>query len=91
MRTIIAVLCLVVGMLAGYSMRPVPAHAQASDWLPFNAGETVRLHVTLPESVITCKVTQVRFEFVGCAERESSPPRWVNFRVINEITPFRER
>lgn len=91
MRTIIAAACVVIGMLTGYSLRPAPAQAQSQDWLPFNMGETVRLHVDLPENVIVCKVAQVQHGFMGCAAGAQQSHRWVNLRIIKEITPPRER
>lgn len=91
MRTIIAVVCVVIGILAGYSLRPAPAQAQSLDWIPFTAGETVRLRVDMPPTVIACKVSQVHNGFLGCAAREQQPHRWINLRFIQEITPHRER
>jgi len=93
-RKSFAVLFLAVGALVGYSLRTVPvkAQAQASDWLAFNIGETVRLSADLPQSEITCKVTRVENGFIGCAaddlQRQSA--RWINLRYVKTITP-RER
>jgi hypothetical protein len=84
------VVLLVVGLLAAFSLRMVPATAQApADWVPFNSGETVKLSVDLPEGVIVCKVSQVVNGFVGCArdERLRQSDRWINLRFIKEITP----
>jgi hypothetical protein len=91
MRTILAVLCVMVGALAGHAFRGAPAQAQSGDWLPFNSGQTVRLLTQLPEGVLTCKVTQVQNGFVGCAAGAQYPDRWVNLRFVQEITPQRER
>ena len=92
MRTSLAVLSLAVGVLIGYSLRTVPVNAQqaASDWLPFN-GETVRLSSELPSLGTTCKVTQVRNGFIGCAadnERRQGD-QWVNLRFVTRISPLK--
>jgi hypothetical protein len=79
--------------LVGYSVRAVPVCAQtASDWLPFTAGEALRLDIDLPQGVIICKVTQVQNGFIGCArdEQKQSPERWINLRSVKVISP-RER
>jgi hypothetical protein len=91
MRTIIAVLCLVVGVLVGQVLRPAPTQAQSAGWFAFNIGETVRLSTELPQGVVICKVTQVQNGFVGCAASQQQPDRWVNLRIVKEITPQRER
>ena len=91
MRNSFAVLFLAVGALVGYSLHTVPvkAQAQASDWLAFNIGVTVRLSADLPQSEITCKVTRVENGFIGCAaddlQRQSA--RWINLRYVKVITP----
>jgi hypothetical protein len=90
MRSFFAAVLVVVGFLAAYSLRTVPATAQApGDWVPFNSGETVKLSVDLPEGVIVCKTTQVVNGFLGCArdERLRQSDRWINLRFIKDITP----
>jgi hypothetical protein len=90
MRTFLAVVLVVVGMLVGYSLRTIPVSAQqpTGDWFAFNIGGTVRLSVDLPEGVRTCKVTQVSNGFIGCAsEDQRQSARWINLRFVKEITP----
>ena len=91
MRTFFAVVLVVVGMLVGYSLRTIPVNAQqpAGDWFAFNIGGTVKLSVDLPESVRTCKVTQVSNGFIGCAsdDQQRQSARWINLRFVKEITP----
>ena len=94
MRTLLAAVFGAVLMLVGYSFRAVPASAQtASDWLPFTAGEVLRLEVDLPGGVFNCKVTQVQNGFIGCArdEQQRRSEQWVNLRFVKVITPPRER
>lgn len=92
MRTFLAILSLVAGVLIGYSFRAVPVNAQqaASDWLPFN-GETVRLYTELPESTITCRVTQVLNGFLGCAgdSDRRQGDQWINLRFVKTISPLK--
>ena len=91
MRTFFAVVFVVVGMLVGYSLRTIPVNAQqpTGDWFAFNIGGTVKLSVDLPESVRTCKVTQVSNGFIGCAsdDQQRQSARWINLRFVKEITP----
>ena len=92
MRTFLAVLCIVIAVVVGYSYRGVPVNAQAAaeDWIPFTTGEIVTLHVDLPGSLIVCKVTQVQNGFVGCArdpQKRQSIDQWVNLRFVETITP----
>jgi hypothetical protein len=93
MRALIVVVGLAVLAIVGYSFRAVPVRAQtAGDWLPFTAGEALRLDVDLPQGVLVCKVTQVQNGFIGCArdEQNKTPERWINLRFVKVITP-RER
>ena len=79
--------------LVRYSFRAVPVSAQtAGDRLPFTAGETLRLEVDLPGSVIGCNVTQVQNGFIGCGrdDQQRRPDQWINLRFVKVITP-RER
>jgi len=87
MRTTIAVLCVAIGLLLGASLRPVTAQPQQADWLPFSSGTTVKLFTELPQSTIVCKVQQVTNGFIGCFGSSQQPARWVNLRVVKEITP----
>ena len=57
MRTIIAVLCVAIGMFLGASLRPA-AQPQQEEWLPFRSGATVKLY-RAAQSMIVCKVQQV--------------------------------
>jgi hypothetical protein len=90
-RKSFAVLLLAVGVLVGYSFRtmPVEAQAPAEPWFAFNIGGTVTLSVDLPQGQITCKVTQVRNEFIGCArdDQQRQSDRWINLRFVKVITP----
>ena len=52
MRTILTAVFGAILVLVGYSFRAVPVSAQtAGDWLPFTAGEVLRLEVDLPGGV----------------------------------------
>ena len=94
MRKSFAVLFLGVGVLIGYAVRPVPAGAQA-EFAPFTIGQSVRLTVhDFPSglSMITCRVATAANEFIGCsAEDNRRPPRWINLRYVQEITPVPEQ
>ena len=81
------------GLLIGYGARMVPLTAQSRDaeFLPFTAGQTVRLQVDLPEGGRRCIVTQVLNGFIGCGSGENSTPRWINLRNVQEITPVSDR
>lgn len=92
MRIVLLVLGLAAVLLIAHSFRAVPAIAQApaGDWLPFTAGQTVRLAVDLPGGVVICKVTQVQNGFVGCArdeQRRQPTDQWINLRNVQTITP----
>jgi hypothetical protein len=94
MRTLLAALFGVLLVLVGYSFQAASVIAQVpSDWLPFTAGETVRLEVDLPGGVFNCKVTQVQNGFIGCArdDQQRRSEQWVNLRYVKVITPPRER
>jgi hypothetical protein len=92
MRIVLAALCLAAFLLISHSFRVAPANAQTQpeDWIPFTGGQTVRLIVDLPGSVIVCKVTQVQNGFIGCArdqQRRQSTDEWVNLRFVERIEP----
>jgi len=91
-RKLVAVLLLAVGVLVGYWFHSVPVKAQvpSSDFFAFNIGGSVRLSVDLPESELTCKVTQVANGFVGCArdDQKRQAERWINLRFVKVITPL---
>jgi hypothetical protein len=90
MRKSWSVLILAAGVLIGYSIRSVPALAQAGDFQPFSLGQTVRLTVDgFPAGVttITCGVLAVSNEFIQCAAEGQRPPRAVNLRYVQEIAP----
>ena len=92
MRTLLAAMFAAILVLAGYSFRAAPVSAQtAGDWLPFTAGEVLRLEVDLPGGVFNCKVTQVQNGFIGCARDDQRSEQWVNLRFIKVITPPRQR
>jgi hypothetical protein len=94
MRTFLSAVFAAILVLVGYSFRAGPVSAQAAgDWLPFTAGEVVRLEVDLPGGLIACKVTQVQNGFIGCArdDQQRRPDQWVNLRFVKVITPPRER
>jgi hypothetical protein len=93
MRAFLAVVFVAIVGFVGYSFRAASVNAQtASDWLPFTAGEVLRMEVDLPGGVTVCKVTQVQNGFIGCArdEQQRRPEQWVNLRFVKIITP-RER
>lgn len=90
MRAFLAVVFIAILVLVVYSFRAASVSAQtAGDWLPFTAGEVLRLDVDLPQSVIVCKVTQVQNGFLGCArdEQQRQSERWINLRFVKVITP----
>jgi hypothetical protein len=62
----------VVGILAGYALSAPPATAQSSG-LPFVVGDTVMLvyDKNALESQVTCRVGQVRGDYVRCDSRDS--------------------
>ena len=92
MRTLLTAVFGAILVLVGYSLRAVPVSAQtAGDWLPFTAGEILRLEVDMPGSVFNCKVTQVQNGFIGCARDDQRSERWINLRFVKVITPPRER
>ena len=93
MRKSLAVVLFGGGLLIGYAgpLVPVRAQSQHADFLAFNIGQTVRLQVDLPESSRRCKVTQVVNGFIGCSGDGTTPPRWINLRNVQEITPAPER
>jgi hypothetical protein len=93
MRKFLAVVVFAGGVLLGYGARMVPVSAQPRDaeFLPFNAGQTVRLKVDLPEGIRRCTVTQVLNGFIGCGGEGTTPPRWINLRNVQEMTPLSER
>jgi hypothetical protein len=90
MRGSIAVLLVLVGMLVGYSLMTTRVSAQpaAGNWVPFTAGEIVKLTVDFPEGLVTCTVSQVVNGFLGCSADQPGrrPDRWINMRYIKEIT-----
>ena len=67
------------------------AASDALEFIPFSGGQRVRLKVDLPEGSRVCNVTQVVHEFIGCAGDQQTPPRWINLRNVQEITPAPER
>ena len=89
MRKSFAAMLFAGGLVLGYAGRTVPVNAQLRDaeFLPFNAGQTVRLKVDLAEGARLCVVTQVLNGFIGCATDRNAPPRWINLRNVQEITP----
>jgi hypothetical protein len=91
MRIVLAALCLAATLLIAHSFRaPIKAQVPTGDWLPFTAGQTVRLTVDLPGSVVHCKVTQVVNGFIGCAkddQRRQPTDQWINLRNVQTITP----
>jgi hypothetical protein len=92
MRIVLSALGLAAVLLIAHSFRGVPAIAQApgGDWVPFTAGQTLRLTVDLPGGVVNCKVTQVLNGFIGCArddQRRQSTDQWINLRNVQTITP----
>jgi hypothetical protein len=91
MRMSFAVLFVTIGVLIGLSLRTtrVNAQAQLTDYLPFTAGESVRISVDLPEGTIICKVSLVQHGFLGCAsdEQRRRGARWINLRFVKDITP----
>ena len=93
MRKSLAVVVFAGGVLVGYATRTVPLSAQPqnAEFLPFNAGQTVRLKVDLPEGIRRCTVTQVLNGFIGCGGDSTTPPRWINLRNVQEITRPPER
>ena len=70
---------------------PVGAQPRDTEFLAFRHGQRVRLKVDLPEGNRVCLVTQVVNEFIGCAGDQQTPPRWINLRHVEEITPASER
>jgi hypothetical protein len=91
---VLSVLILAAGVVVGYSMRSVPAIAQAGDFQPFTLGQTVRLTVEgFPAGVtsITCKVAAVSNEFITCEGEGQRRSRAVNLRYVQEIVPGPER
>jgi hypothetical protein len=93
MRKSLGLVLFAGGLLLGYGARTVPVSAQPQDaeFLPFNAGQTVRLKVDLPEGIRRCTVTQVQNGFIGCGGDGTTPPRWINLRNVQEITRLPER
>lgn len=92
MRTLLTAVFGAILVLVGYSFRAAPVSAQtAGDWIPFTAGEVLRLEVDLPGGVFNCKVTQVQNGFIGCARDDQRLERWINLRFVKVITPPRER
>jgi hypothetical protein len=93
MRKSLAVVLFAGGLLIGYAGREVPVGAQPRDteFLPFRDGQRVRLKVDLPDGSRVCIVKQVVNEFIGCAGDQQTPPRWINLRHVQEITPTPER
>ena len=92
MRKSIAVPFLAVGAVVGYWFHTVPVKAQVptSDFFAFNIGGSVRLSVDLPQSELTCKVTQVVNGFIGCArdDKTREAERSINLRFVKVITPL---
>ena len=93
MRKSLAVVAVAGSLLIGYAGLRVPVGAQPRDteFIPFSGGQRVRLKVDLPEGNRVCNVTQVIHEFIGCAGDQQTPPRWINLRNVQEITPAPER
>jgi hypothetical protein len=91
MRMSFAVLFVTIGVLIGLSIRTglVNAQVQPADWLPFIAGESVRISADLPDGNIICRVSQVQHGFLGCArdDQRRRGARWINLRFVKEITP----
>jgi len=92
LRIVLAALCIAATLLIAHSFRAVPIKAQVptGDWVPFTAGQTVRLTVDLPGSVVHCKVIQVVNGFIGCAkddQRRQPTDQWINLRNVQTITP----
>ena len=86
-----AALLVLVGMIAGYTLRGAPVSAQSmlGSWLPFTPGETVRFSlIDFSEAATTCKVTQVINGFVGCAGEDTQrrSDRWINLRFVKDVT-----
>ena len=92
MRKSWTLLLVVVGALAGYSARSVPAVAQA-EFQPFVAGQVVRLSVEgfVGGPTIDCKVTTVANDFIHCATDGPRGPRAVNLRYVKEVTAIPQR
>ena len=81
------------GALIGYTLRPIPASAQGG-FQPFTIGQSIRLYVHDFHSgtmSINCKVTGATTEFIGCEGEGERPPRWVNVRFVQDITPLPQR
>ena len=57
------------------------------------SGRSAAVTMTEPERrhLVICNVTQVIHEFIGCAGDQQTPPRWINLRNVQEITPAPER
>jgi len=81
------------GAVIGYTFRPAPASAQTAAFQPFMAGQSVRLFGNFSSggSSLNCTVTGANTDFISCAGEGERPPRWVNLRFVQEITPMPQR
>jgi hypothetical protein len=88
-----ALALLATGGVLGYGLRPAPAIAQSALFQPFTAGQSVRLFGSFSAggTSINCTVTSASTEFIACAGEGERPPRWVNLRFVQEITPLPQR
>jgi hypothetical protein len=80
-------LCIVFGMLVGYTVRVVSERAPLeSDHasLLFATGEVLTLSLNLPEGSVQCKVTGIKNEFIGCALGDG-PDRWFNLAFVTRM------
>jgi len=89
----LALALLMTGAVLGYTFRPAPANAQTATFQPFTSGQAVRLfgNFSAGGTSINCTVTMANTEFVACAGEGERPPRWVNLRFVQEITPMPQR
>jgi hypothetical protein len=91
MRKSLAVVVLIVaGIVVRYSGH-ISAQPAQSEFMPFESGQIVQLRTDLPQSILSCKVSQVVNGFIGCAADDRHRARWINLRNVQEITPSPER
>jgi hypothetical protein len=87
MRKSLSVVVLAAGVVIGYSIRAVPATAQAGGFQPFTLGQSVQLTVEGFPASITCKVASVSNEFISCDGDMQRQPRAINLRYVQEVKP----
>ena len=89
----LALALVAAGAVIGYTLRPASANAQTASFQPFTSGQQVRLFGTFSSggTSIDCTVMSANTEFIACAGDRAHPPRWVNLRFVQEITPMPQR